>query len=491
MQSYLTKRRSAPAKDNRPQTQPITTNEMLHMSNAGAPQPMSPALREKFEPGFSADFSNIRISRGHIPEELGVQAVAKGTDILLDSSAGMDVLGHELAHVVQQAQGRVAGGYPVVENAGLEHEADVMGARVASGLTAEVGSQNGFGGETMSISPMSSASAPAQCKSKEEKEAEKAAKEYEKQKPARVRQMARSQREEFLKDKYYRGNIYQSVMQEGNHANISEANLRRFVERNLDRVGGADEAEVGRNRQEMYSAFESKDRQKMGGYAKKEFQRQHAAFSDPATAQMLQDLESEDDETFMKAYTKMEPLELEIMPLSDLFKNNWVSLEEAGIDPEEFQQYKSTSGAVTQSIYHARRRAKGLRTDDPSGVDYMALGTPEERQMKEKAERSPNARGGWDTPAPSPTPTISPKAGNRYVTQADLPQSGPGWSHTGSWRHVNPDSYMGIDRVDMMEDQGGSDYSWFRRTPVPTPASTPAPEPEKKKKGFWSRLFGR
>ena len=258
MQSYLTKRRSAPAKDNRPQTQPITTNEMLHMSNAGAPQPMSPALREKFEPGFSADFSNIRISRGHIPEELGVQAVAKGTDILLDSSAGMDVLGHELAHVVQQAQGRVAGGYPVVENAGLEHEADVMGARVASGLTAEVGSQNGFGGETMSISPMSSASAPAQCKSKEEKEAEKAAKEYEKQKPARVRQMARSQREEFLKDKYYRGNIYQSVMQEGNHANISEANLRRFVERNLDRVGGADEAEVGRNRQEMYSAFESK-----------------------------------------------------------------------------------------------------------------------------------------------------------------------------------------------------------------------------------------
>ena len=149
-----------------------------------------------------------------------------------------------------------------------------MGARVASGLTAEVGSQNGFGGETMSISPMSSASAPAQCKSKEEKEAEKAAKEYEKQKPARVRQMARSQREEFLKDKYYRGNIYQSVMQEGNHANISEANLRRFVERNLDRVGGADEAEVGRNRQEMYSAFESKDRQKMGGYAKKEFQRQ-------------------------------------------------------------------------------------------------------------------------------------------------------------------------------------------------------------------------
>ena len=97
-------------------------------------QPMSPQLREKFEPGFCADFTNIRISRGHIPEEMGVQAVAQGTDILLDESAGMDVLGHELAHVVQQAQGRVEGGFPVVENAALEQEADVMGA--ACGLRA-------------------------------------------------------------------------------------------------------------------------------------------------------------------------------------------------------------------------------------------------------------------------------------------------------------------------------------------------------------------
>lgn len=51
-------------------------SELLHLSGAGAPQPMSPQLREKFEPGFGADFANIRISRGHIPEELGVQAVA-------------------------------------------------------------------------------------------------------------------------------------------------------------------------------------------------------------------------------------------------------------------------------------------------------------------------------------------------------------------------------------------------------------------------------
>ena len=165
MQTYQNRRR-APDRTAPPPAQETapSRSELLHLSGAGAPQPMSPQLREKFEPGFSADFSNIRISRGHIPEELGVQAVAQGTDILLDESAGMDVLGHELAHVVQQAQGRVEGGFPVVENAALEHEADVMGARVASGLTAQAGPQNGFGGEAMTIAPMSSASAPTQCK---------------------------------------------------------------------------------------------------------------------------------------------------------------------------------------------------------------------------------------------------------------------------------------------------------------------------------------
>ena len=173
MQTYLNKRKTPDRAAPPVQEAAPSRSEMLHLSGAGAPQPMSPQLREKFEPGFGADFSNIRISRGHIPEELGVEAVAQGTDILLDERAGMDVLGHELAHVVQQAQGRVEGGFPVVENAALEHEADVMGARVSSGLTAEAGPQNGFGGETMSIAPMSSASAPAQCKSGKSKEEKK------------------------------------------------------------------------------------------------------------------------------------------------------------------------------------------------------------------------------------------------------------------------------------------------------------------------------
>ncbi|HJA36763.1 MAG TPA: DUF4157 domain-containing protein [Firmicutes bacterium] len=175
MQTYQNKRKAPERASSPAQKTAPTRSEMLHLAGAGAPQPMSPQLREKFEPGFCADFTNIRISRGHIPEEMGVQAVAQGTDILLDESAGMDVLGHELAHVVQQAQGRVEGGFPVVENASLEQEADVMGARVASGLTAQAGPQNGLGGEPMAIAPMSEASAPAQCKSRQEKKKAKKA----------------------------------------------------------------------------------------------------------------------------------------------------------------------------------------------------------------------------------------------------------------------------------------------------------------------------
>ena len=176
MQTYASKKKSSVPAAQGKATENISKSDMLRMSGAGAPQPMSPALREKFEPGFGADFSNIRISRGHIPEEMGVQAVAKGTDILIDSGAGMDVLGHELAHVVQQAQGQVQGGFPVVHDAALEHQADVMGARVASGMSAMEGGMSGFGGgEMMSIAPMSDASAPAQCKSRKEKKHEKAA----------------------------------------------------------------------------------------------------------------------------------------------------------------------------------------------------------------------------------------------------------------------------------------------------------------------------
>ena len=160
---------TAKAESALPRPETLSNSEMMQFARADAPRPMSPMLRAKFERGFDADFSNIRISRGYIPPEMGVKAMAQGNSILLDRSANMDVLGHELAHTVQQAQSRVPmGGHPVVENAGLEHEADLQGARVAAGLTADGGAMaplgtglSGFGGEHQTVVPMSGASAPA------------------------------------------------------------------------------------------------------------------------------------------------------------------------------------------------------------------------------------------------------------------------------------------------------------------------------------------
>ena len=54
------------------------------------------------------------------------------------SAHGLELLGHELTHVVQQAQGRASEtiqskGDSINDDTGLEHEADVLGARAARG----------------------------------------------------------------------------------------------------------------------------------------------------------------------------------------------------------------------------------------------------------------------------------------------------------------------------------------------------------------------
>ena len=76
------------------------------------------------------------------PSQLQAHAYAQGTDIHLASGQEQH-LPHEAWHVVQQKQGRVKStmqlkqGVPVNDDAGLEKEADVMGAKAAAQLTPE------------------------------------------------------------------------------------------------------------------------------------------------------------------------------------------------------------------------------------------------------------------------------------------------------------------------------------------------------------------
>jgi hypothetical protein len=103
--------------------------------------PLAPDLRTRLERLFGTDFSAVRIHRDGAAEQIGARAFARGEAIHLaagESEADEHLLGHELAHVVQQRQGRVAaeqafGGAGLNADAGLEREADDAAAQVSRG----------------------------------------------------------------------------------------------------------------------------------------------------------------------------------------------------------------------------------------------------------------------------------------------------------------------------------------------------------------------
>jgi hypothetical protein len=107
---------------------------------------LPPALRAKMEMAFATDFADVRIHEGGEAAAMGAVAYAHGNDLHFapgaydpTSEAGQALIGHELAHVVQQRNGRSrvqakgADGAPLDTDAGLEAEADTMGARAARG----------------------------------------------------------------------------------------------------------------------------------------------------------------------------------------------------------------------------------------------------------------------------------------------------------------------------------------------------------------------
>lgn len=117
---------------------------------SGGGSALPPAVRAQMENSFSHDFSGVRIHQGGEAAQVGALAYTRGSDIhfqpgLYDPSSrgGQELLGHELTHVVQQSAGRVAvpqqkteGSAPINADAGLEAEADAMGARAARGEAA-------------------------------------------------------------------------------------------------------------------------------------------------------------------------------------------------------------------------------------------------------------------------------------------------------------------------------------------------------------------
>ncbi|MES2317732.1 MAG: DUF4157 domain-containing protein [Pseudomonadota bacterium] len=104
---------------------------------------MPEAVLRKMEQAFKADFSDVRIYQGPQAASIGAHAFTMGSRIYFapgqyapDTARGQQLLGHELAHVLQQRSGRVrspaGGGMVVVNDQALEAEADRMGVMAAS-----------------------------------------------------------------------------------------------------------------------------------------------------------------------------------------------------------------------------------------------------------------------------------------------------------------------------------------------------------------------
>jgi hypothetical protein len=115
----------------------------------GAGRPLPRSTRVRMEEAFGTSFEAVRVHEEPEVQALGAQAFTRGEDVHFapgrfepGSDAGAELIGHELAHVVQQRAGRVTGaqgkGMAVVADAALEQEADRAGALAARGRPAGV-----------------------------------------------------------------------------------------------------------------------------------------------------------------------------------------------------------------------------------------------------------------------------------------------------------------------------------------------------------------
>jgi hypothetical protein len=121
-------------------------NNIAHSETSGNQMPQ--AVKGKMEAAFNADFSNVKIHEGDKAASMGALAYAQGEDIHFapgmynpNSTSGQELIGHELAHVVQQREGRVKGtkqakGLSVNDDPALENEADELGFLAAHALDA-------------------------------------------------------------------------------------------------------------------------------------------------------------------------------------------------------------------------------------------------------------------------------------------------------------------------------------------------------------------
>jgi hypothetical protein len=124
---------------------PVQPNILAPATGCSLPE----AVQRKMEGAFGQDFADVRIHEGPQASSIGALAYTRGTDVHFapgtyqpESTEGQALIGHELAHVVQQREGRVAvhqgKDAPINADTTLEHEADTVGMQAAQGNRVHV-----------------------------------------------------------------------------------------------------------------------------------------------------------------------------------------------------------------------------------------------------------------------------------------------------------------------------------------------------------------
>ncbi len=122
----------------------------------GSGQPLPESIQKKMESFFNTTFADVRVHVGHEAPSIGALAFTHGADLYFapgqynpQSTHGQRLLGHELAHVVQQRAGRVrnpmGAGVAVVQDPALEDEAERMGLHAATSALPIQAKQAGIG----------------------------------------------------------------------------------------------------------------------------------------------------------------------------------------------------------------------------------------------------------------------------------------------------------------------------------------------------------
>lgn len=119
--------------------------QSVELKPPGQGEALPTPVRGQMERALDADFGDVRVHpNDQQVDVLGAQAFTAGEEIHFgtgrynpSSDGGLEMIGHELTHVIQQRESRVAGesedgASAIVRNPSLEHEADQRGHRAAS-----------------------------------------------------------------------------------------------------------------------------------------------------------------------------------------------------------------------------------------------------------------------------------------------------------------------------------------------------------------------